>query len=194
MIRNICLGLAVSVVGMGSASSLAAAPSNCAALGSTVVSNSTGCAGFFAGNIFNQSDAAVQQAGAATLGATFDGNFGGLTQGSRTGNLVSFGQTLYGVTVVGMHFGNIWDPQNVVTGGQGNGNNVSVLWKFDFGSAGATGIVLNNTRGWSNAVLYDTGNFVAVPEPSAWALLILGFGAVGGSMRIRRRERLALTA
>lgn len=30
----------------------------------------------------------------------------------------------------------------------------------------------------------------AVPEPSAWALMILGFGAVGGAMRQRRRTVL----
>lgn len=32
----------------------------------------------------------------------------------------------------------------------------------------------------------------AVPEPSTWAMLILGFGAVGGAMRLRRRTSLAL--
>ncbi|HEU4820557.1 MAG TPA: PEPxxWA-CTERM sorting domain-containing protein [Qipengyuania sp.] len=32
----------------------------------------------------------------------------------------------------------------------------------------------------------------AVPEPSTWAMLILGFGAVGGAMRLRRRASLAL--
>lgn len=31
-----------------------------------------------------------------------------------------------------------------------------------------------------------------VPEPSTWAMLILGFGAVGGAMRQRRRASLAL--
>lgn len=36
-----------------------------------------------------------------------------------------------------------------------------------------------------------TGTFrTAVPEPGAWAMMILGFGGVGGLMR-RRRERLA---
>ena len=31
----------------------------------------------------------------------------------------------------------------------------------------------------------------AVPEPSAWALMILGFGLVGGAMRARRRTTVA---
>ena len=33
----------------------------------------------------------------------------------------------------------------------------------------------------------------AIPEPSAWALLILGFGAVGGALRRSRKVRAALT-
>lgn len=32
----------------------------------------------------------------------------------------------------------------------------------------------------------------AVPEPSAWALMIAGFGLVGGAMRTRRKVRVAL--
>lgn len=32
----------------------------------------------------------------------------------------------------------------------------------------------------------------AVPEPSAWAMMILGFGAVGFALRARRQRRLAL--
>lgn len=32
-----------------------------------------------------------------------------------------------------------------------------------------------------------------VPEPSTWALLILGFGVVGGALRASRRQSMALT-
>jgi len=32
----------------------------------------------------------------------------------------------------------------------------------------------------------------AIPEPSAWALMILGFGAIGATLRNRRRQTLAL--
>lgn len=32
---------------------------------------------------------------------------------------------------------------------------------------------------------------IAVPEPATWALMILGFGAVGGMLRARRRQGLA---
>lgn len=47
----------------------------------------------------------------------------------------------------------------------------------------------------NNTEIADFGPTIAaqaVPEPSTWALLILGFGAVGGAMRGRRRRRAAL--
>lgn len=31
----------------------------------------------------------------------------------------------------------------------------------------------------------------AVPEPSTWAMMLIGFGAVGGAMRYRRRQKVA---
>lgn len=38
-----------------------------------------------------------------------------------------------------------------------------------------------------------TFNITAVPEPGAWALMILGFGATGAALRSRRKTRTALT-
>ena len=52
-------------------------------------------------------------------------------------------------------------------GGQSAGTTYSVIFNQDVGLAGA------------------------VPEPSAWALLILGFGAVGAGMRRRTTARVA---
>ena len=33
----------------------------------------------------------------------------------------------------------------------------------------------------------------AIPEPSTWAMMIIGFGAIGGAMRNRRRNRIAVS-
>ena len=55
-----------------------------------------------------------------------------------------------------------------------------------------TGLFLRNPTeqplGFTVTLSTQTG---AVPEPSTWALLILGFGAIGGAMRSRRRVKVS---
>jgi hypothetical protein len=41
----------------------------------------------------------------------------------------------------------------------------------------------------NNALLSVNGVLAAVPEPSSWLMLLLGFGLVGGAMRFARRQR-----
>lgn len=44
-------------------------------------------------------------------------------------------------------------------------------------------------RNFNGSISYAAGiNAVAVPEPAAWGMLILGFGAIGGTMRVRSRK------
>lgn len=66
---------------------------------------------------------------------------------------------------------------------------------------GASGNLIQLAPGSRITLLDEAGNdfwfgapsFAAgVPEPSAWALLIFGFGAVGAGMRVRRRDAPAL--
>lgn len=147
------------------------------------------CQGYYSGNILNGSptDITNQQNAIAALPGTFtwDGNWSGLvadgnTIGSLTNtNQINFGQTLFGQTIIGAHFGNIQDNL-------GNDGNVSVFWLFDFGTTGADFITLENIRGFSNAALYTTG--VGVPEPATWAMMLVGFGAIGFAMRRTRRS------
>lgn len=40
--------------------------------------------------------------------------------------------------------------------------------------------------GWSHITFFDTKGTPAVPEPSTWALMLLGFGAMGWVMRRRK--------
>ena len=156
-----------------------------------------GCQGFFAGNAIsaNKGDRTIQNGAVSQLGGTFGGDWLAKVDSDRSplvDGLIDFGQTLYGETIVGVHFGNIYNPQNLTLGGQGQNGNVTVFLKYDFGTAGANGIQLLNTRGYSNAALFATG---AVPEPSAWALMVLAFGTVGGVMRtVRRRNAPAVAA
>lgn len=49
-----------------------------------------------------------------------------------------------------------------------------------------------NSGNWvMDDLTYTTGITAAVPEPTAWALMILGFGAAGAALRSRRRTALA---
>ena len=145
------------------------------------------CFGWTEGN-FNSGNG-----GDKTFSATVINNLLGVSSYSGTtlnwlenfnvsGGSVNFNTLLTGLTIVAFHVG----------GAGGNSTGVgyqSTAWyAFD---AGTTGIdVLSfNRGGLSNARLYSTGTCLtcqAVPEPDAWALMILGFGGVGAALRSRR--------
>lgn len=105
-----------------------------------------------------------------------------LTLTGPDSNQIDFGQTLFGITIIGAHFGNVAGPAG----------NVSVFWLFDFGTEGADFVTLDNVQGFSNAVLYTTGGTPPVPEPATWAMMLLGFGAAGTAMRRSRRRAAQL--
>jgi hypothetical protein len=143
------------------------------------------CAGYFAGNLLNNSptDVTNQVDAIASLDGdfTFDGDFNSLISGTlENGNELHFGQTLFGETIIGAHFGNV----------AGAAGNVSVFWLFDFGAAGVDFITLDDPAGFSNAALYTTAAAPGVPEPATWAMLLLGFGAAGFAIRRRRHPAL----
>ena len=135
------------------------------------------------GNALGGSSAKIQQQkdALAILGFTWDGDWTGLeNDGFKLENLngattLDWGVTMYGITYIGVHFG----------GGRGGGE--TGFYKFDAGT-GLDTVGLNRPSS-SGAVLYDTGDPPPpVPEPMSWALMLCGFGAIGGVMRARRRE------
>src|SRR5881275_1255447 len=134
------------------------------------------CSGYFSGNLLNNSptDQQNQIDALSAIGYTFNGNFNAIPANdivsSLTNGMLSFGQTLYGITYIGIHFGDA---------GTGFGDR-TVFYEFNFGTTGATGITLN-TNGFSNGVLYSTNG--PVPEPATWAMMLLGFAGIGWSMR-----------
>ncbi len=76
------------------------------------------------------------------------------------------------------------------------GTSTNLDWRnasFSFvASSGQTTIAFGNVTGGSNAgVLIDSVS-VAVPEPAAWAMMIAGFGLVGGAVR-RRKSTVRVT-
>ncbi|MXP28847.1 PEPxxWA-CTERM sorting domain-containing protein [Porphyrobacter algicida] len=163
----------------------------CATTYGTVVSGATACSGFYAGNVFsnNAGDVLTQQAAVSALGGSFDGDFtnlfgfGSLSNGSTGARTIDFGANFYGPTIIGAHFGNIAGPEG----------NVSVFWTFNFGTAGASSLTFLDGQGLSNLYVYGDPSTPAVPEPAAWALMILGFGAVGSVLRRSKKTKLALT-
>lgn len=80
------------------------------------------------------------------------------------------------------------------------GSNADLGWQtytggFTADDASATLNFTNLTGGINEGIFLDAVSVQAVPEPSTWALLILGFAAIGGAMRsARRKEALAVSS
>jgi hypothetical protein len=145
----------------------------------------TSCVGYYDGNVFSNSSADVttQTNALNALGLTFT-NFNDYTKIALTGGVstqMDFGTALTGVTVIGIHWGNI--PDNTAP----NGGNVSAFLVFNFATPTDVISILNN-QGISDAVLYETGQTPGVPEPATWGMMILGFGAAGIAIRRSRRK------
>jgi uncharacterized membrane protein len=157
------------------------------------------CHGWVQGN-FNNGDPASRAYVASVLNTLTGGNaFSGpsLTwsedkAGPQGAPAIDFNATLYGRTILAVHVGAATGQANAV------GYQSTAWYVFD---AGATGIdvLAFNRPGFSNARLFSTGEppgaclvCNAVPEPSTWAMMIIGFGAVGHVIRRRRwSHRLA---
>jgi hypothetical protein len=100
------------------------------------------------------------------------------------GDQLVFDSALTGQQFFAIHFGS--------AGGNGGEYNDTLFFQFNF--ANPTTMVDLNRLGFSNAIsVYGTGGTGgdggtgAVPEPSTWAMMLLGFGGMGMAMRRRRR-------
>lgn len=72
-----------------------------------------------------------------------------------------------------------------VTGiGTGQGSGAGAAF-----NAYADNLALTTTSG-TRTYNFTAGVTAAVPEPSTWAMMLIGFGAVGGAMRRKRRQAL----
>lgn len=147
------------------------------------------CGGYYAGNLNSNSptdEADLQQALNDLLGVgVIDYEFTAV-EGTKDffdlqAGILQFDSALFGTQVFSLHFGGAGDYDGDVT----------VLYLFDFGTAGATSVDLNQD-GFSNGIIITPPG--GVPEPATWGMMLMGFGATGFAMRRRRRVLLPQVA
>ena len=137
----------------------------------------------FAGNLNNNSsetelDAAIEQ----LIGADFDFNYNAVAgtkdfftfDGDDPLGVLTFQQALFGEQILSVKV-----------------KNNTLLYRFDFGTQGATSVTLN-VPGLSNAILITPANLTTVvPEPGTWIMMLVGFAGTGFAVR-RSRKRKAM--
>jgi hypothetical protein len=83
--------------------------------------------------------------------------------------------------LIGLSGTNIWGGTTVYAGNQGAG----FLINYTFNTAAVSSLKFSQVG--QPAFEFDNISGVAVPEPTSWALMIMGLGFAGGAMRARRR-------
>ena len=102
---------------------------------------------------------------------------GNILSNLNSGRVVNFPGLLNGTAFIGIHYGN----------GNGGPGNSTTFYRINAVNLDTIGLTLNAS---STATLFAVQT-PAVPEPATWAMMIAGFGLVGGVMR-RRRVSAAL--
>lgn len=152
-------------------------PPGCSAVTFSVTTLS--CLGFYDKNLVSEDGPKLTQA--LGLTSSLDAGASSLLEKiewapNQDSNPIDFLTSLSGKTVIGIHFG-----------GGNTGYNGTAFWLLDVPTGTDKITWYSDTqKGISNAGLYMTQVPPAVPEPSTWALLLVGFAALGGAMRRSR--------
>lgn len=167
-------------------------------IGATPALSSVSCKGFYKGNLLNQAskNALVPLLNQLVGSTVYDvhtfqfGSFKTISSlnGQKTVDFTQnpFGTKLNGMTLIGVHYGaGNGSPSDVAGNTRRDKSDSSAFYYFNAGK-NLDKITLNYGAS-STLTLFSTGTG-AVPEPATWALMILGFGAIGGAMR-RSRTR-----
>lgn len=146
--------------------------------------NADACAGAYAGNLNNNDrEADLNAALDILVGGDFEDVDFLAIEGTKdlidsVGQTITFDEALLGQVILSIHFGDA---------GSGLGDH-TILYLFTFDTP--TSSIDLNQNGFSNGLIIGNG----VPEPATWAMMLLGFGAVGFSMRRRRRALMPQVA
>jgi hypothetical protein len=140
------------------------------------------CYGFYSGNaIIGSTGDAVGGFAAAAIAALGGASGGIIIEKNDWAGTSAFSTPLYGITIIGMHWGNYADAEVAPL----TYKNVSAFYKFDFGSTGTTSFPLTRLQGISNYAIYKTGT-QEVPEPASFALVAAGVLGLAGVARRRK--------
>ena len=142
------------------------------------VPQATSCTGYYTGNIFdnNAGDQQAITAALAGFGISYTGDIADYQGFSGLGGLTDLSSlfgNLTGIQVIGIHYG----------GGAGGGE--SAFYQIDFGPAPGQPLTLTLP---SSSNVYRFTSTAAVPEPATWAMMLVGFGGIGMTMRRRRKD------
>lgn len=123
--------------------------------------------------------------GSANLGSAI-GNFGSFT---LTGQFVDSTLVFSGVNLqYDPSLGNLLMNIAATTTVGGNTSFDSVF-AIDETARQYSGLGLNGTDSLGLITTFSNERTNAVPEPATWAMMLLGFGVIGGAMRSRRRTQ-----
>ena len=146
----------------------------------------TACTGFFHGNLVSGNGTALADS-AAIINELIGTDYNNLTVPiietlpSISGSAVDFSTPLFGQTVIAVHTGAARGHAS------GIGYQGTAFYVFDAGNLnGGVDNLTFNRPGLSNARLFITTPG-AVPEPSTWATLILGFFGLGFAIRRKKQ-------
>ena len=141
----------------------------------------------YSGTIYNDSAAGLRLQPAGSTGG-YAAVGGGNDQGSATLDLSGFGS----ISTISFLWGTP-DTYNTLSvdgtsfsfTGAGLAEGIYTLTFTGADAAAVTGLTFSSTQA---AFEFDNVNVAAVPEPASWAMMIGGFGLVGGAARSRSRK------